>query len=121
MAGRDAVDIRELTDGRGRSYFAGWFDDLNASAAAKVTTALERMAEGNLGDVKSVGGGVLERRIAFGPGYRIYFGRDGDTLIILLGGGTKRRQSTDIARARALWEEYRTLITKGSESSGIDA
>lgn len=92
---------------RGRSYFARWFDDLEAIAAAKVTTVLGRIEQGNLGDTKSVGGGVLERRIAFGPGYRIYFGRDGDTLIILLGGGTKRQQSRDIELARALWDGYR--------------
>ena len=103
----DAIEIEELTDDRGRSYFARWFDELDAVAAAKVTTVLGRMAQGNFGDTKSVGGGVLERRIEFGPGYRIYFGRDGETLIILLGGGTKRRQSTDIELARTLWGGYR--------------
>lgn len=94
-------------DERGRSYFARWFDGLDALAATKVTVALERMEQGNLGDTKSIGAGVLERRIAFGPGYRIYFGRDGDTLIILLGGGTKRSQSRDIEEAQALWSEYK--------------
>ncbi len=61
---------------------------------------------GNLSNVKGVGGGVLEYRIDFGPGYRIYFGRDGDALIILLGGGTKVRQQRDIETAVALWREY---------------
>ena len=62
---------------------------------------------GNLSNAKSVGGGVVEYRIDFGPGYRIYFGREGDALIILLGGGTKARQQRDIEAAVALWREYR--------------
>ncbi len=101
------IEIKELTDDQGRSHFARWFDGLDAIAATKVTTNLGRMEQGNLGNTKSVGGGVLARRINFGPGYRIYFGRNGNTLIILLGGGTKRRQSKDIELAQALWDEYR--------------
>ena len=65
------------------------------------------MEAGNLSNVRGVGRGVLERRINVGPGYRVYFGRDGNTLIVLLGGGTKARQQTDIERARDLWQEYR--------------
>ena len=65
------------------------------------------METGNLSNVRGVEQGVLEYRIHFGPGYRVYFGRDGDTLIILLAGDTKRRQQDDIEDARALWEEYR--------------
>jgi putative addiction module killer protein len=57
--------------------------------------------------VKSVGGGLLEYRIDFGPGYRIYFGRDGETIIILLGGGTKMRQRQDIVTAQARWNDHR--------------
>ena len=76
-------------------------------AAVKVSTAVARMEAGNFSDTRSVGGGVTERRIHAGPGYRIYFGRDGDALIILLGGGTKQRQRSDIAEAQSLWQEYR--------------
>ena len=65
------------------------------------------MELGNLSNVRPVGSGVSEYRIDFGPGYRIYFGRDGDTLIILLAGGTKQRQQHDIEAAKALWREYR--------------
>ena len=65
------------------------------------------MEQGNLSNAKSVGAGVLEYRIDFGPGYRVYFGRDGDALIILLGGGTKTRQQKDIRTCRDLWQEYR--------------
>jgi putative addiction module killer protein len=60
-----------------------------------------------LSNVKTVGGGVLEYRVDFGPGYRIYFGRDGDRLVILLAGGMKKRQQEDIRQARANWEDYR--------------
>lgn len=61
------------------------------------------MKEGNLGDVELVGRGVSERRIDFGPGYRIYFGRDGEELVILLAGGTKKRQQRDIQDSQARW------------------
>ena len=101
------IEVTEYIDERGCSPFGRWFDGLDARAAAKVRTALARMELANLSNVKTVGGGVLEYRIHSGPGYRIYFGREGDRLIILLGGGTKRRQRADIERARDLWEDYR--------------
>ena len=85
-------EISEYIDARGSSPFARWFDRLDGRSAAKITTALARMALGNLSNTRSVGGGVLEYRIDSGPGYRIYLGRDGDALIVLLGGGTKARQ-----------------------------
>jgi putative addiction module killer protein len=80
---------------------------LNSQAAAKVATALTRLALGNVSNVKGVGSGVLELRIDFGPGYRVYFGKDGERLIILLGGGIKKRQQHDINAAVADWEEYK--------------
>jgi putative addiction module killer protein len=101
------IDVREYNDGRGRSPFAAWFDDLNAQAAAKVTTALTRMAQGNFSNVKGVGSGVFECRIDFGPGYRVYFGKDGERLVILLGGGSKKRQQQDINAALANWQDYK--------------
>lgn len=73
----------------------------------RVATAIFRMEDGNLGDSKTVGEGVLERRIDYGPGYRIYFGRDGDRLVILLGGGTKKGQAKDIKNARSRWANYK--------------
>jgi putative addiction module killer protein len=99
--------IREYVDARGRSPFAEWFEDLDARAAAKVTVALARIETGNLSNVKGVGGGVLEYRIDWGPGYRVYFGRDGATLVILLAGGTKRRQQRDVEAAQERWAAYR--------------
>jgi putative addiction module killer protein len=85
---------------------------LNVQAAAKVATALERIPAGNLSNVKTVGGGVLEYRVEFGPGYRIYFGREGDRLVILPAGGTKKRQQQDIRQARVNWEDYRSRKTE---------
>lgn len=99
--------LREFVDSGGRSQFARWFRGLNSPAAVKVTTALSRMAQGNLSCAKSVGSGVFEYRIDFGPGYRIYFGRDGESLVILLCGGTKQRQQEDITAAHALWDQYK--------------
>jgi putative addiction module killer protein len=101
------IEIREYIDAQGRSPYARWFDGLNARAAAKVATALVRMEQGNLSNAKGMGAGVSEYRLDFGPGYRVYFGKDGDTLIILLGGGTKKRQSKDIEAAQDLWREYK--------------
>ena len=108
------IELREYLDHRGRSPFATWFNRLDGSAALRVRVALERMQAGYLYSVKGVGGGVLEYRMHTGPGYRIYFGRDGDTLVILLGGGTKRRQSADIAAAQNRWASY--LRRNGEET-----
>ena len=94
------IAVREYVDAAGRSPFSKWLRSLHVQAAAKVTTVLERIADGNLSNVKPVGAGVLENRIDFGPGYRIYFGRDGDQLVILLGGGTKKRQQADMSAPR---------------------
>lgn len=63
--------------------------------------------QGNLSNTKSVGKGVFEYRIDFGPGYRIYFGQDGDVLVILLNGGAKKRQNADIKKAQEFWMEYK--------------
>jgi putative addiction module killer protein len=101
------VQIFEYLDAAGDSPYQGWFDSLDAQAAAKVTVALTRIGLGNLSNAKSVGGGVQEFRIDFGPGYRIYFGRDGDRLVILLAGGTKSRQQKDIAAAQVRWADYK--------------
>ena len=93
-------EVREYVDTRGRSPFTRWFDRLDARAAARVATALFRMEQGNLSNAKGVGAGVFEYRVDAGPGFRIYFGKDVDSLIILLGSGTKGRQQRDIEAAR---------------------
>ena len=101
------VEIVLYETDEGRCPFSVWFDNLDASAALKVRAAIARMEVGNLGDVKPVGGGVSERRIDWGAGYRLYFGRDGERLVVLLGGGTKKRQRVDIQKAQACWADYR--------------
>jgi putative addiction module killer protein len=101
------IDVREYNDREGHSPYAVWFDRLNAQAAAKVATALTRLAGGNFSNVKGVGSGVFECRIDFGPGYRVYFGKDGERLVILLGGGTKKRQQNDINAALANLQDYK--------------
>ena len=101
-----AIVIQEYLGVNGKSPFADWFDRLDNVTAAKVSTALTRLEMGNMSNVKSLGAGVLEYRIHYGAGIRIYLARDGDTLIILLGGGTKRRQQKDIEAAKYRWQEY---------------
>lgn len=95
-----------LLRGLGRPL-AEWFADLDPIARAKVARAIARMEQGNFSNAKSVGEGVLEYRIDFGPGYRVYFGRAGEALVILLTGGTKRRQQRDIDAAIAYWQDYK--------------
>jgi len=87
--------------------FAQWFAGLDETAGAEVATALERLYTGNTSNVRAVGAGVSELKIHFGPGYRVYFGWQGLELVILLGGGTKARQSADIATAQARWADYK--------------
>jgi putative addiction module killer protein len=101
------VRILEYIDPSGTSPYRDWFDSLNAQAAARVTVAVTRIELGNLSNAKGVGAGVHEFRIDFGPGYRVYFGRDGDRLIILLAGGTKSRQQKDIEAAQKRWADYK--------------
>ena len=101
------IAIREYLDPSGRSPYARWFNRLHPQARAKVAIAVIRMQQGNLSNTKGVGRGVFEARIDFGPGYRVYFGKDGETVVILLGGGTKQRQQRDIEAAHASWQEYK--------------
>ncbi|HEX8043118.1 type II toxin-antitoxin system RelE/ParE family toxin [Candidatus Deferrimicrobium sp.] len=98
--------VEELLLDDGTSPYADWFATLGPVEAAKVTVAILRMEQGNLSGVKWFRG-IGEYRIDWGPGYRIYLGRDGKTLIVLLGGGTKKRQQKDIARALELWKWHK--------------
>jgi putative addiction module killer protein len=99
--------IREYVDQNGQSPFAVWRAELDSFARAKVTTAVLRLEQGNTSNAKSVGEGVSELKIDFGPGYRVYFGRDGASIVILLGGDTKKRQQQDIAKAQERWQNYK--------------
>ncbi len=109
------MEVREYLTEDGRSPFAEWFNKLDARAAVRVTIALSRMEQGNLSNVKGLGG-IFEYKLVYGPGYRIYFGRDGDVLILLLGGGTKRTQSKDIISAKQCWTDYKKRKASGRES-----
>lgn len=100
-------ELRYYVAAGGVQPFAEWFAELEPVSRAKVTRALARLAQGNFSNVKSVGEGVLEYRIDFGPGYRGYFGRDGEALVILLTGGTKKRQQRDIEAAHGYWRDYK--------------
>jgi putative addiction module killer protein len=102
------MKIVEYIDRNGISPFGRWFAKIEARAASKVTIALTRMGQGNFSNVKTVGSGVLEYRIDYGPGYRVYFGRDGEELVILLVGGTKARQHNDIEAAHGLWRDHKS-------------
>jgi putative addiction module killer protein len=106
------MDLVEYLDEKGRSPFENWFRRINAQAAAKVTTALVRLEGGNTSNAKSLGSGVHELKIDFGPGYRIYFGYDGPKVVILLAGGTKKRQDKDIETAKMRWADYKVRKKK---------
>ena len=94
------IEVRQTDD------FAEWFAALrDRDARARITVRIRRLSLGNPGDVRPVGGGVSEMRIDYGPGYRVYFVRRGETIVVLLCGGDKRRQDRDIARALELARE----------------
>ena len=91
------IEIRQTDD------YVAWFEDLrDRMAKTRILLRLRRVSLGNFGDVKAVGEGVSELRIDYGPGYRVYFIRKGETLVVLLGGGDKRTQTRDIQKAIAL-------------------
>lgn len=107
------IEIVEYETEDGNHPFSKWFAKLDVQAALKVRSAIARMEHGNFSNAKPVGQGVSESRLHFGPGYRIYFGKDGDRLVILLGGGTKKRQTRDIELAQMLWKTYKQRKKKG--------
>jgi len=95
----------------GKSPFADWLTSLkDIKTRAIVRVRLDRLRLGNWGDCKSVGEGVQELRIDFGPGYRVYLGQDGDVVILLLCGGSKKSQSKDIEKAKQYWHDYQERI-----------
>lgn len=98
--------VVELLLEDGRSPYADWFATLDPVAAAKITVAMARISQGNLSNVEWFRG-IGEYRLNWGPGYRVYLAKDGLTIIVLLGGGTKKRQQKDIDRSISLWESYK--------------
>ena len=103
-----AQEIEILLYRKGRSApFTDWLASLRDGRSVGIVRArLNRIRLGNFGDCKPVGGGVEELRIDFGPGYRIYYGRQGSLIVVLLCGGDKRTQARDIPTAKKYWKEY---------------
>jgi len=101
-----SFEIREYVE-NGRSPYAEWIEDLDSVTAERMDKYLRRLEQGNFGAAKALQNGVFEVRMDFGPGYRMYYGRDGQTFIILLGGGSKRRQDADIAAAVERWKRHK--------------
>ncbi len=101
-----ALTVREYETAEGKVPFREWLATLDRTTRARVQARVLRFETGNLGDHKSVGGGVQEARVMFGAGYRVYFGQDGSSLVLLLVGGTRTTQAKDIRRAQGYWQEY---------------
>ena len=100
-------EIKKLQLQNGAIPFDEWFDSLrDKRLQAAVDARLTRVRAGNFGDCKSVGGGVFELRISFGPGLRVYYGLHGRKIVVLLAGGDKSSQARDIHRAQELWQQF---------------
>jgi putative addiction module killer protein len=106
MAAPAKLIVREYASADGRNPFREWLSALDVATRARIQARVFRFETGNLGDHKTVGAGVFEARIMFGPGYRIYFGRHGRDLVVLLLGGHKASQARDIRRAQEFWADY---------------
>lgn len=98
--------IKEFLTESGESPFRTWLLKLDNPSRARIQVRIFRIEQGNLGDAKSVGDGVWELRFTIGPGYRVYFGKDGLKIILLLHGGDKASQQKDILKAKSYWRAY---------------
>jgi putative addiction module killer protein len=112
-----ALTVVEYVREDGSNPYRAWFDGLDPQAAAKIATATLRLEMGNTSSVRWIGT-IGEYRIDWGLGYRIYLARDGNTVIVLFGGGTKRRQQGDIRRAEALFAEYKARKAGRRQAQG---
>src|SRR5215208_3328255 len=112
-----ALTLVEYVREDGSNPYRTWFAGLPAQAAAKVATATLRLQMGNTSAIKRLGT-IGEYRVDWGPGYRIYLAQDGDVVIVLLGGGTKKGQQSDITRAKALWAEYKARKAAAAKPKG---
>ena len=108
-----AIVVREYVDRLGNSPFRDWLRKLDVSVRARIQARIMRFETGNLGDHKLLGDGVWEARLQFGPGYRLYFGKSAQTLVLLLLGGDKGSQTKDIERAKAYWASCTKETTHG--------
>ena len=102
------IEIRRYVTGTGRDLFREWLTELkDARTRAKILARIDRLSTGNFGDCKSLRGGLFELRIDWGPGYRVYYALIGTACVLLLCGGDKRKQSSDIERALNYLKDYR--------------
>ena len=102
------IEIQYYRDPNNRQPFTEWFESIRDKVTQqRIDKRLARLEDGNFGDFRSVGGGVFELRLRFGPGYRIYFGQIENTLVLLLCGGDKQSQKWDIESAKTYWREYK--------------
>jgi putative addiction module killer protein len=107
------VEVREYQTTEGKAPLTEWLESLRDGATrGRIAARLDRLKVGLLGDWKTVGNGVFELRIDHGPGYRVYYGQMGRTLILLLCGGDKSTQAKDIETAHAYWKDYKARLPK---------
>lgn len=99
------MDVREYT-ANNKYPTSEWLETLDPVIKARIVNRIGRIRNGNFGDHKSVGDGVSELRFSFGSGYRVYYGKDGNTIVILLCGGDKSSQKIDIEKAKDYWRDY---------------
>ncbi|HZW97120.1 MAG TPA: type II toxin-antitoxin system RelE/ParE family toxin [Candidatus Eremiobacteraceae bacterium] len=101
------IEVRRYLTTAGRNVFSEWLAGLaDAHAKARIADRIDRLSRGSFGDCKALGGGLFELRIDWGPGYRVYYAMIGQTCVLLLCGGDKRKQASDIQRARDYFEDY---------------
>jgi putative addiction module killer protein len=100
--------INEYEDEHGNSPYADWLTNLrDARALAKIIMRVDRMELGLFGDTEPIGDGLSELRIHYGPGYRVYYGKEGQQVYLLLCGGDKSSQKKDIKKAKAYWQDHK--------------
>jgi len=104
------LTVREYLTAQGKSPFPTWLKSLDVGVQARVL----RFENGNPGDHKAVGGGAWEARLDFGPGYHLYFGKEGVSMILLLAGGDKASQSKDNSAAKRYWNDFRKEVKHGT-------
>lgn len=115
-----SLRVVEYLDHRGRAPFRRWFDGLDPVAAARVAVSLYRLEQGNVSNVRGLGGGLDELRMDFGPGYRVYFAQFGRQSLLLLGGGTKRTQRRDIDMCRQRLRDHELRSDAGALPDATD-
>ena len=100
------IEVKIHRDQNGQEPFTNWLSKLDKKIQDRIMERLDRIKHGNLGDYKNLGDGIYELRFFFNSGYRIYFGKEGNTIIIILCAGDKSSQSKDIEKAKQYWRNY---------------